>query len=97
MAREVEEECEIDGYKIPRGANIMIFPWAIHHHPDVWEKPDEFNPERFNSENSKSRNPYAFIPFSAGPRNCIGQNFAISELKMVLATLIKRFKNHNSQ
>ena len=60
------------GYKLPAGTQINIFIYAMHHDPDLFPKPEEFIPERFENEH-KSFHPFAYIPFSAGPRNCIGQ------------------------
>mmetsp|Transcript_2285 Transcript_2285/g.6217 ORF Transcript_2285/g.6217 Transcript_2285/m.6217 type:complete len:135 (+) Transcript_2285:225-629(+) len=76
---------------LPAGTNIFISPFMIHHNPDIWENPDLFDPDRFLPENSKSRHPYAYVPFSAGPRNCIGRKFALTEEKAVLTALYSRF------
>ena len=62
----------LGGYLIPAGANILLLIRAMHHDPKLFDKPLEFIPERFTKEQSIGRHPYAFIPFSAGPRNCIG-------------------------
>lgn len=90
--RTTSEDIELDGYLIPKGVQIGIFIYTIHHHPDVWENPEEFDPLRFHPSNAEKRDPYAYIPFSAGPRNCIGQNFAMNEEKIVVGTIVDRFQ-----
>lgn len=62
------------GYKLPAGVSVALMIYGMHHSPLVYPDPDSFKPERFLPENSVGRHPYAFIPFSAGPRNCIGIN-----------------------
>ncbi|PVD31382.1 hypothetical protein C0Q70_06794 [Pomacea canaliculata] len=91
ILRELTQDTDIDGHIAPKGAIVNIVIYNIHHNPTVWQDSLEFRPERFTEENIKSRNPYAFIPFSAGPRNCIGQNFAMDEMKLVLAKILHRF------
>lgn len=80
-----------DGRTLPAGMWVGIGIYGVHHNPEVWDNPLVYDPSRFTPENSKNRSPHAFIPFSAGPRNCIGQNFAMNEMKIAIALIIKHF------
>ncbi|XP_032990683.1 cytochrome P450 4F3-like isoform X2 [Rhinolophus ferrumequinum] len=81
-----------DGRVIPKGNTCIISIFGVHHNPSVWPNPEVYNPFRFDPETSQKRSPLAFIPFSAGPRNCIGQTFAMTEMKVVLALTLLRFR-----
>ncbi|XP_036613813.1 cytochrome P450 4F3-like [Trichosurus vulpecula] len=81
-----------DGRIIPKGNHCTVSIMSTHHNPEVWPNPEVYDPYRFDINNSKNIPPLAFIPFSAGPRNCIGQNFAMSEMKVVLALTLLRFR-----
>lgn len=70
--RYVSQEVQLDDYTVPVGASIVIQIYALHHNEDVFPDPLSYKPERFQMEQCIGRNPFAFIPFSAGPRNCIG-------------------------
>ncbi|XP_054845905.1 cytochrome P450 4V2 [Eublepharis macularius] len=91
FARTLNEEYYIRGYKIPKGTDVLIGVFALHRDPEVFPEPEEFRPERFSAENSAGRHSYAYVPFSAGPRNCIGQRFAQMEEKTILATILRNF------
>ncbi|XP_042658780.1 cytochrome P450 4F22 [Tyto alba] len=80
-----------DGRVIPKGIICLLSIYGTHHNPDIWPEPQVYNPLRFSPENSQGRSPLAFIPFSAGPRNCIGQSFAMAEMKVVAALTVARF------
>ncbi|KAF6083852.1 cytochrome P450 family 4 subfamily V member 2 [Phyllostomus discolor] len=91
FARHLNEDCEIGGYSIAKGSQALIIPYALHRDPKNFPNPEEFQPERFFPQNAAGRHPYAYVPFSAGPRNCIGQRFAIMEEKTVLSCILRHF------
>jgi cytochrome P450 len=66
--------------------------YALHRHPDYWPDPDRFDPDRFAADRSHSRHSYAYLPFSAGPRACIGAGMSMLEIQLVLAQLIQQFR-----
>ncbi|KAE8736685.1 Cytochrome P450 CYP4 [Frankliniella occidentalis] len=79
------------GYTAPRGAHLTFFLPALHTCPRTWPDPRRFDPDRFLPENSRGRHPFSYLPFSAGPRNCVGQRYAMMLLKVEVATLLRRF------
>lgn len=91
IQRELTEPMDLDGYTAPTGTLISIMLYNIHHNPLVWPDSLKFIPERFLPENVEKRDPFAFVPFSAGSRNCIGQQFALNEMKTFLAKIFRRF------
>ena len=90
--RECTEDFDLDGIHIPAGTEILIPIYAMHHDPDAWEDPEKFDPERFRGPANDARHPYQFLPFGAGPRNCIGMRFALMEIKIALVKILMRFK-----
>ncbi|XP_075040092.1 cytochrome P450 4B1-like [Mixophyes fleayi] len=81
-----------DGRSLPEGSLVIISLYCINRSADIWKDPEVFDPLRFSVENTTDRHPHGFLPFSAGPRNCIGQNFAMNEMKVATALLLKRFQ-----
>jgi len=92
MSRTAVAQDEIGGYLIPAGSEILIFPYITQRHPKWWPDAESFRPERFAPENSAARPRYAYLPFGAGPRTCIGLNFAMTEMLVVLALVLQRFR-----
>ncbi|CAG9858724.1 unnamed protein product [Phyllotreta striolata] len=91
IGRTVEEDMVVEGYFIPQDTAVNIHIFDIHRNEKHWPDPEKFDPERFLPDNCNNRHPFAFVPFSAGPRNCIGQKFALLELKAVLCGILKTF------
>ncbi|MET0285214.1 MAG: cytochrome P450 [Polyangiales bacterium] len=87
IGRNAIEADELGGYHVAPGQVVTPFIWAAHRHPDFWDQPERFMPER-----AKPRHPAAYLPFSVGPRTCIGNSFALFEAVILLAQLIARFE-----
>jgi cytochrome P450 len=83
---------EFKGIKIKKGTTFATYIYGVHHSPELWEDPEAFRPERFSKEEKKKHHPYAFIPFGGGPRLCIGNNFALMEMKLILARMVNRYE-----
>lgn len=92
FTRRAEDNDVVMGYRIPKGARIIISPYVLHRREELWERPDEFVPERFAADVAQARSPYAYIPFGAGPRQCIGKRFALVEAQLILSNLIRGFR-----
>ena len=75
ITRTIGEDVVIEDKLIPAGTNCIMGPCLLHRDPSIYPDPDAFIPERFLPENCAKRHPYAYLPFSAGPRNCIGQKY----------------------
>ena len=88
ISRAPLRDVSIDGYSVHKGRDIiLVSPYTIHRRPDYFPTPEEFDPERFTPENEKKLARYAYLPFGAGPRVCIGNHFAMMEGHLLLATL----------
>jgi cytochrome P450 len=89
-ARLALAEDEICGVKIPKGANVVVAPWILHRHSTLWDRPERFDPERFAPGVERAR--FAYLPFSGGPRVCIGAQFAVAEALLILANVAQRYR-----
>jgi len=76
---------------IPRGSMVIVYVYGAHHAPRHWQNPENFDTERFTKENDKLRTPFTFLPFGAGPRGCIGGNYAMLQILMILRDLLRRY------
>jgi cytochrome P450 len=92
ISRTAVKEDEIGGYQVAPGTEVLIFPCVTHRDPRWWPEPERFNPERFAAENAAARPRCAYLPFGAGPRTCVGLNFAMTEILVVLAMTLQRFR-----
>ncbi len=90
FGRTASRETDLGGYALPRFTNVLLCPWVLHHNPRVWEDPERFDPDRFLPEREAARHKTAWVPFSAGPRVCIGNHFSMMEAQLVLALLLRR-------
>jgi cytochrome P450 len=90
VVRAALEEVEIGGQRIARGTPISVPIYAIHRHALLWDEPDRFDPDRFAPEAVRTRDRYAYLPFGAGPRICIGMPFAMMEATAIVATFLQR-------
>ena len=94
MTRRAIRDDQIGEYFVPAGTEIYISPYYIQRHPHLWEAPDVFNPDRFDPESPIDTDPMAFLPFSIGPRNCIGEHLARLEMEIHLVTIARRLRLH---
>jgi cytochrome P450 len=92
LGRTAARDFDLAGYRIPAGANIVMSPWVRHRDPRFFPSPSTFDPRRWNSEATKNLPRFAYFPFGAGPRQCIGASFATMEAILVLATIARKFQ-----
>ena len=78
------------GYRVLKGASVMISPYVLYRHPNYWERPEQFIPERFLEQ--ADRPTHTYLPFGAGPRQCIGNNFALMEAAIVAGLALKEYR-----
>lgn len=91
LERVAKASVEINGLVIPKGMVIIVPTWPLHYNPEIWPEPEKFKPERFCKENNDTIDPYVYMPFGAGPRNCIGMRFALVMMKLALVEILQRY------
>ena len=92
MARAVNHDDTVDGFRVREGSNLIVDVVGLHRHPAYWENPEGFDPDRFTVERRRARHPFAYVPFGAGPRTCIGNHFTRVEAAVVLAMITQRYR-----
>jgi cytochrome P450 len=92
IGREAIEETELGGFDVPKGTQVFAFPWVTHRDPRFFDDPQAFQPERWSNGASEQLPKYAYFPFGGGPRQCIGNYFAMMEIVLMLATIGQQFK-----
>lgn len=91
--RTAKVDCIVPGgYKLPAGAVVISALHAIHNNPNIWSNPEKFDPDRWGSDEVSKRPKNSYIPFATGPRGCIGFNFALGEVKVLLPELVYRYE-----
>jgi cytochrome P450 len=91
IERRAKDDDVIDGHAVPRGMVVALVPYVLHRRDDVWERPDEFVPERFLPEGAARISRFGYLPFGAGPRQCIGGRFAMIEAALIVASIVRAF------
>ncbi|XP_006559403.1 cytochrome P450 4G11 isoform X2 [Apis mellifera] len=94
IAREIKTDLKLASgdYTIPAGCTVVIGTFKLHRQPHIYPNPDVFDPDNFLPEKTANRHYYAFVPFSAGPRSCVGRKYAMLKLKIVLSTILRNFR-----
>lgn len=91
MGREALNDDEANGYPIPKGSKVFISIANLHRDERYWENPNQFDPDRFTPERTKERHRGVYMPFGLGPRMCIGNNFALMEIQLIIMMMVQRF------
>lgn len=91
ISRTPRGDEQLAGFRIRAGASVLIPQLCVHHHPKLWHQPDRFDPGRFTRSKSTGRSRYAYFPFSAGERTCLGLHLAMNEIRTIVAAIVQRF------
>jgi cytochrome P450 len=92
LGREAVEDCALGGFDIPAGSQVYACPYWTHRNPNYFPNPERFWPERWGQDTMRQLPRFAYMPFGGGQRICIGQQFAMMELCIALATIVARFE-----
>jgi cytochrome P450 len=91
LPRALNKPDQLGPYLLPANALVLLSFHSVHHNPRVWNDPEMFDPDRFTPEEVAQRHPFAYVPFSAGPRKCAGDEFALLEGPLIIAMLLQRY------
>lgn len=93
IARKLKQDVQLasENYILPAGATVVIGTFKIHRRPEIYPNPEHFDPDNFLPERTQNRHYYSFIPFSAGPRSCVGRKYAMLKLKVLLSTILRNY------
>ncbi len=94
FSRQALDDDELGGFRLPRGWLAFVIPYSLHRHPRYWDNPQQFDPDRFLPERTANRPKFVYLPFGAGPRRCIGDQFALIETHLTLATFAQSYRLH---
>ncbi|GAA2268757.1 cytochrome P450 [Streptomyces atrovirens] len=89
LPRVAQQADEVGGFPVPAGADVLVCPYTLHRHPDLWDDPERFDPGRFDAARTANRPRYAYIPFGAGPRFCVGSGLGMMEAVFVTALVTR--------
>ncbi|XP_011138410.1 cytochrome P450 4g15 [Harpegnathos saltator] len=94
IARNIDKDLKLASgdYTIPAGSTVVVTTFKMHRQPHLYPNPEVFNPDNFLPEKTANRHYYAFVPFSAGPRSCVGRKYAMLKLKIILSTIMRNFR-----
>lgn len=94
IARYVKEDLKLvsGDYIVPAGATVVVATYKLHRQESIYPNPSKFDPDNFLPERQANRHYYAFVPFSAGPRSCVGRKYAMLKLKVILSTVLRQFR-----
>ena len=92
LSREAIAPDRLCGRRIRAGTTVFVSPWVLHRHKTLWEQPDHFDPGRFMPGRRESIDRFAYLPFGAGPRVCIGMGFAMQEAKLLLSAILRDWR-----
>ncbi len=92
VAREAAHGCTLRKKPVPEGATVVVAPWLIHRHRELWAQPDAFDPDRHAREGARDSLKHAYLPFGMGPRVCLGATFALQEATLILAELLRAYR-----
>ena len=92
FSRQAMGDDEIGGYRVPKSSLVFVIPYVLHRRPKLWPDPERYDPDRFTPEQDAARPRFAYIPFGGGPRGCIGNQFAMVEAQLIVASVAQRYR-----